>query len=76
MLENLEPEQTMLTRALMILSTFALAGTATSARAAPYTDPKLLEVPWGNYSFIRQGWRGYLETVPGTRYRDGLGVVW
>jgi hypothetical protein len=66
----------MLTRTLVILSALALGGVATPARPAPYTDPKLLDVPWGNYSFIRQGWRGYLETVPGTRYRDGLGVVW
>jgi hypothetical protein len=50
----------------------ALQGT----RAADYVDPKLLEVPWGNYSFIRQGWRGYLETVPAARFRDGLGIVW
>ncbi|HKD53182.1 MAG TPA: hypothetical protein VKB72_03110 [Steroidobacteraceae bacterium] len=66
----------MLTRALVVCSALALGGVVTCARSAPYTDPKLLEVPWGNYSFIRQGWRGYLETVPGTRYRDGLGVVW
>jgi hypothetical protein len=49
---------------------------ARSGDCAQYADPKLLDVPWGNYSFIRQGWRGYLETVPAVRYRDGLGVVW
>ena len=49
-----------------------------SSGSAPfsYVDPRLLDVPWGNYSFLRQGWRGYLETVPAWRYRDGLGVVW
>jgi hypothetical protein len=56
--------------ALAILSGGALT------YSAPYADPKLLDVPWGNYSFIRQGWRGYLETIPAARYRDGLGVVW
>jgi hypothetical protein len=55
---------------------WALACACTCGWAAPYTDPKLLDVPWGNYSFIRQGWRGYLETLPAYRYRDGLGVVW
>jgi len=59
-----------------LLLACALASIATCAWPAPYTDPKLLDVPWGNYSFIRQGWRGYLETLPARRYRDGLGVVW
>jgi hypothetical protein len=47
-----------------------------AVQADPYIDPKLLDVPWGNYSFIRQAWRGYLETVPAVDYLDGLGVVW
>ena len=68
-------------RLLAILIAQALACTAlfcgsAVARSQGYTDPRLLDVPWGNYSFIRQGWRGYLETVPAARYRDGLGVVW
>lgn len=46
------------------------------AHASDYVDPRLLDVPWGNYSFIRQGWRGYLETMPAARLRDGLGIVW
>ncbi|HEY2275477.1 MAG TPA: hypothetical protein VGH61_08250, partial [Steroidobacteraceae bacterium] len=53
-----------------------VASVAPDARCAPYTDPALLDVPWGNYSFVRQGWRGYLETVPAASYREGLGVVW
>jgi hypothetical protein len=57
------------------LAGILLAGAATAAYAS-YADPSLLEVPWGNYSFVRQGWRGYLETVPASRFRDGLGVVW
>lgn len=63
-------------RVAHVLLAIALAVAATSGRCALYTDPALLEVPWGNFSFVRQGWRGYLETVPGTRYREGLGVVW
>ncbi len=44
--------------------------------ASDYADARLLEVPWGNYSFVRQGWRGYLETVPAVRFLEGLGIVW
>jgi hypothetical protein len=58
------------------LGVVAFVAAVPGGRCAAYADPRLLEVPWGNYSFIRQGWRGYLETVPGSRYRDGLGVVW
>jgi hypothetical protein len=59
-----------------LLPAWTLACAHTCSWAAPYTDPKLLDVPWGNYSFIRQGWRGYLETLAARRYRDGLGVAW
>jgi hypothetical protein len=59
-----------------LLLACALTLAAACGWSAPYTDPKLLDVPWGKYSFIRQGWRGYLETLPARRYRDGLGVVW
>jgi hypothetical protein len=61
---------------VLAVAALALAGAAPSGQCAPYIDPSLLDVPWGNYSFVRQGWRGYLETVPAARYRDGLGVVW
>lgn len=54
----------------------ALGAYARIAAAAPYTDPELLNVKWGNYSFVRQGWRGYLETPPATHYLNGLGIVW
>jgi len=57
---------------LLGLSLLASAG----APAAPYVDPALLDVPWGNFSFVRQGWRGYLETVPAAHFREGLGIVW
>ncbi len=66
----------MRSRAAGLLAVIVLTGSAPSGWSAAYADPRLLEVPWGNYSFIRQGWRGYLETLPGARYRDGLGVVW
>ncbi len=65
-----------MTRVAWFLAGIALAASVRSGGSAAYTDPSVLEVPWGNYSFVRQGWRGYLETVPGARYRDGLGVVW
>ena len=47
-----------------------------AAEAGPYTDPTLLDMPWGAYSFARQAWRGYLETVPAVQFLSGLGVVW
>lgn len=62
--------------ACALVGVAALAARVSSGQCAAYIDPGLLDVPWGNYSFIRQGWRGYLETVPARRYRDGLGVVW
>ena len=53
-----------------------IAATSLWAAAQPYTDPTLLEMPWGRYSFVRPAWRGYLETVPAVDYLQGLGVVW
>jgi hypothetical protein len=44
--------------------------------AQPYTDPSLLDMPWGGFSFVKPAWRGYLETVPAVDYLQGLGVVW
>jgi hypothetical protein len=37
----------------------------------PYVDPGQLEGP---ASFLRQPWRGWLETVPATRFLDGIGI--
>lgn len=54
----------------------ALGAGAAIAAAGAYADPGLLDVQWGNYSFVRQAWRGYVETKPATDYLQGLGVVW
>lgn len=62
--------------AYLVLSAGLWVAAAPGAQGAPYVDPTLLDVPWGNYSFTRQGWRGYLETVPAARFRQGLGIVW
>src|SRR5262245_1389260 len=60
-----------------IVCSALVAGCGVSAsQAAPYANPALLQVPWGHYSFVRQAWRGYVETLPASTYRDGLGVVW
>jgi hypothetical protein len=69
------PRQTHIA-ACVIAAGVALFCASAPGWSAAYTDPLLLDVPWRNYSFIRQGWRGYLEIVPEARYRDGLGVVW
>jgi hypothetical protein len=60
----------------VLVAAALLATLATAVRADDYVDPALLDVPWGNYSFVRPAWRGYVETVPARDYLDGLGVVW
>ena len=42
---------------------------------APIDPRYLTRVSFGSYSHWLQPWRGYLETVPATRFLDGLGVV-
>lgn len=37
----------------------------------PYVDPTQLEVPWPDHSFLRQPWRGYLQTLPAHGFRSG-----
>jgi hypothetical protein len=58
----------------------ALALASSNVRAAEgmhaYVDPTQRELPWPYFSFARQPWRSYLETMPASRYLDGLGVVW
>ena len=46
------------------------------AAGAEYVDPAQLDLPFPYFSFTRQPWRSYVETVPATTYRDGLGIVW
>src|SRR5438552_3896635 len=33
-------------------------------------------LPWGAQSFYKQPWRGYLETVPGSQFLSGIGIVY
>jgi hypothetical protein len=51
---------------------------ATQGSARPslsgYVDRGQLDVPWPKHSHYKQPWRGWLETVPATRLRDGLGI--
>jgi hypothetical protein len=58
------------------LTACVFASAASLPAREPYADPRLLDMPWGNYSFIRQAWRGYAETLPAVTYLNGLGVVW
>lgn len=41
----------------------------------PIEAGQLQRVKFGSYSHWLQPWRGYFETVPATRFLDGLGVV-
>jgi hypothetical protein len=44
--------------------------------SSPYTDPKYQTgIAFGAHSHWIQPWRAYLETVPATRFLNGLGVV-
>src|SRR5262245_49349354 len=65
-----------MTRGALLLLGLACAATCGVSRADPYVDPHLLDMPWGGYSFVRQAWRGYLETIPARTFVDGLGIVW
>ena len=42
---------------------------------APIDPQQLMCVRFGTYSHWLQPWRGYLETMPASRFLDGLGIV-
>ncbi len=43
--------------------------------SSPYTDPEYLtKMPFGTHSHWLQPWRAYLETIPASRYLDGVGI--
>jgi hypothetical protein len=43
---------------------YALLRLEGGPRLEPYVDPRQLQLPWPQHSFLRQPWRGYLETIP------------
>lgn len=45
-----------------------------AAPVEPYVDAAQLEVPWPAHSHLRQPYRAYLETRPGTLLQTGVGV--
>jgi hypothetical protein len=47
------------------------APTSDAGTTSAYVDPAQLEVPWPDHSFLRQPWRGYLETVPAHGFVTG-----
>lgn len=58
-----------------VLSAMACNGRSGSL-ALPYTDPKYQTgIAFGAHSHWIQPWRAYLETVPASRFLNGLGVV-
>ena len=40
----------------------------------PQLDPAQLNMPWPKHSHYKQPWRAWLETVPATRLRSGVGI--
>jgi len=70
----------MVRRLVRMLTGIALGVGLTAGAAAaprhPYVDPTQAALPMPYYSFARQPWRSYLQTVPATQLLDGLGAVW
>jgi hypothetical protein len=60
--------------AAISLSFFASSADA-GTLSSPYTDPEYLtKMPFGSHSHWMQPWRAYLETIPASRYLDGVGI--
>jgi hypothetical protein len=54
----------------------AVCSARSGSLASAYTDPKYQTgIAFGAHSHWIQPWRAYLETVPATRFLNGLGVV-
>ncbi|HXX94294.1 MAG TPA: hypothetical protein VEN81_11725, partial [Planctomycetota bacterium] len=41
---------------------------------SPYVDPAQLDLPFPKHSHLKQPWRAWMETRPGTGFREGLGI--
>jgi len=65
---------TRVVKAVILLLGPLLAQGSTPLSLSPYVDPGQLDIPWPKHSHYKQPWRGWLETVPATRLRDGLGI--
>jgi hypothetical protein len=50
----------------------SIAGTA--GNLVSVVDPTQLDMPWPKHSHYKQPWRAWLETVPATRLRTGVGI--
>ena len=51
-------------------------GASSQGLQGAYTAPQYLtDIPFGAYSHWIQPWRAYFETVPATRFLNGIGVV-
>jgi hypothetical protein len=62
---------------LWILAAMAVPAIALTqgGTTEPYTDPRFLtDVPFGAHSHWLQPWRAYEETMPASRFVDGIGV--
>ncbi|MCZ8516491.1 hypothetical protein O9H85_29710 [Paenibacillus filicis] len=51
-------------------------GVTKSARLErPYEDRTQMEVPFGGGSFYKAGWRAYMDTQLGIKFKNGIGVM-
>ncbi|MDK1031039.1 MAG: hypothetical protein QGD94_03450 [Planctomycetia bacterium] len=42
----------------------------------PYVKPEQMKIPEGKRSLLMQPWRAYVETVPGTKLLNGVGIYY
>ncbi len=58
---------------LVLVCVFSLAS-AEGPATRPYTDPSQLDVPWPKHSYLKEPWRGFLETRSADAFVHGIGI--
>jgi hypothetical protein len=58
------------------LASLSACAAARAERWRPYLETGDVDLPFPYYSFTRQPWRSYLETVPATTLLNGVGICW
>ncbi len=58
----------------LLLIAISAGASADEPALKPYVDPSQLDVPWPKHSFVKEPWRGFVETRSGRELRDGIGI--
>ena len=61
--------------AILVFAAAPMLRAEEAVSGAPIDPAQLTRVSFGSYSHWLQPWRGYLETMPASRFLDGLGIV-